>query len=319
MKLPFAARLLAVAMLTASAASLPLSSAFADDAKKPTVALVMKSLANEFFLTMEDGAKDYQKLHSADFDLISNGIKNESDTAAQIDIVNQMIVKKVDALVIAPADSKALASVLKKAMDAGIKVVNIDNQLDVDVLKTKGMEVPFVGPNNRKGAKLVGDYLAKQLTAGDEVGIIEGVPTTTNAQQRTAGFKDAMDAAQMKIVSTQSGNWEIDKGNAVASAMLNEYPNLKALLAGNDSMALGAVSAVRAAGKAGKVQVVGYDNINAIKPMLKDGRILATADQFAARQAVFGIDTALKMVKGEKLEITNGVIETPVELVTKPQ
>ncbi|KGF65616.1 MULTISPECIES: sugar ABC transporter substrate-binding protein [Pseudomonas] len=319
MKLPFAARLLAVAMLTASAVTLPLSSAFADDAKKPTVALVMKSLANEFFLTMEDGAKDYQKQHSADFDLISNGIKNESDTAAQIDIVNQMIVKKVDALVIAPADSKALASVLKKAMDAGIKVVNIDNQLDVDVLKTKGMEVPFVGPNNRKGAKLVGDYLAKQLTAGDQVGIIEGVPTTTNAQQRTAGFKDAMDAAQMKIVSTQSGNWEIDKGNAVASAMLNEYPNLKALLAGNDSMALGAVSAVRAAGKAGKVQVVGYDNIKAIQPMLKDGRVLATADQFAARQAVFGIDTALKMVKGEKLEMTNGVIETPVELVTKPQ
>ena len=319
MKLPFAARLLAVAMLTASAVTLPLSSAFADDAKKPTVALVMKSLANEFFLTMEDGAKDYQKLHSADFDLISNGIKNESDTSAQIDIVNQMIVKKVDALVIAPADSKALASVLKKAMDAGIKVVNIDNQLDADVLKSKGMEVPFVGPNNRKGAKLVGDYLAKQLTAGDQVGIIEGVPTTTNAQQRTAGFKDAMDAAQMKIVSTQSGNWEIDKGNAVASAMLNEYPNLKALLAGNDSMALGAVSAVRAAGKAGKVQVVGYDNINAIKPMLKDGRVLATADQFAARQAVFGIDTALKMVKGQKLDIKDGVIETPVELVTKPQ
>jgi ribose transport system substrate-binding protein len=319
MKLPFAARLLAVAMLTASAVTLPLSSAYADDAKKPTVALVMKSLANEFFLTMEDGAKAYQKDHSADFDLISNGIKNESDTAAQIDIVNQMIVKKVDALVIAPADSKALASVLKKAQDAGIKVVNIDNQLDADVLKGKGMEVPFVGPNNRKGAKLVGDYLAKQLTAGDQVGIIEGVPTTTNAQQRTAGFKDAMYAAQMKIVSTQSGNWEIDKGNAVASAMLNEYPNLKALLAGNDSMALGAVSAVRAAGKAGKVQVVGYDNINAIKPMLKDGRVLATADQFAARQAVYGIDTALKMVKGEKLDIKDGVIETPVELVTKPQ
>ena len=319
MKLPFAARLLAVAMLTATAISLPVSSAFADDAKKPTVALVMKSLANEFFLTMEDGAKVYQKEHSADFDLISNGIKNESDTAAQIDIVNQMIVKKVDALVIAPADSKALASVIKKAMDAGIKVVNIDNQLDVDVLKSKNMEVPFVGPNNRKGAKLVGDYLTKQLAAGDQVGIIEGVPTTTNAQQRTAGFKDAMDGAQMKIVSTQSGNWEIDKGNAVASAMLNEYPNLKALLAGNDSMALGAVSAVRAAGKAGKVQVVGYDNINAIKPMLKDGRVLATADQFAARQAVFGIDTALKMIKGEKLDIKDGVIETPVELVTKPQ
>ena len=315
MKLPFVARVLAVAMLTASTLSLPLSAAA--DTHKPTVALVMKSLANEFFLTMEDGAKAYQKEHSADFDLISNGIKNESDTAAQIDIVNQMIVKKVDALVIAPADSKALASVLKKAMDAGIKVVNIDNQLDVDVLKSKNMQVPFVGPNNRKGAKLVGDYLAKQLSAGDQVGIIEGVPTTTNAQQRTAGFKDAMDAAQMKIVSTQSGNWEIDKGNAVAAAMLNEYPNLKALLAGNDSIALGAVSAVRAAGKVGKVQVVGYDNINAIKPMLADGRVLATADQYAAKQAVFGIDTALKALAAhQKQSALSSVVETPVDLVT---
>ena len=315
MKLPFAGRLLAVAMLTAVTAVMPLSAAYAQTPEKPKVALVMKSLANEFFLTMEDGAKAYQKDHAADFDLISNGIKDESDTAAQIKIVEQMIVSKVDALVIAPADSKALVPVIKKAMDAGIKVVNIDNQLDGDVLKSKNIEVPFVGPNNRKGSKLVGDFLAKQLTAGDQVGIIEGVPTTTNAQQRTAGFKDAMEAAQIKVVSTQSGNWEIDQGNKVASAMMTQYPDLKALLTGNDSMALGAVAAVRAAGKAGKVKVVGYDDIKAIQPMLKDGRVLATANQFAAKQAVFGIETALKMVKGEKVDIKDGVIETPVELV----
>ncbi len=242
MKLPFAGRLLAVAMFAAVTAVMPLSAAVAQTPEKPKVALVMKSLANEFFLTMEDGAKAYQKEHANEFDLVSNGIKDESDTSAQIRIVEQMIVSRVDALVIAPADSKALVPVLKKATDAGIKVVNIDNQLDPDVLKSKNLQIPFVGPDNRKGAELVGDYLAKQLKAGDEVGIIAGVSTTTNAQQRTAGFKDAMDKAQMKVVSTQSGNWEIDKGNAVASAMLNEYPNLKALLAGNDSMALGAVS-----------------------------------------------------------------------------
>jgi ribose transport system substrate-binding protein len=278
----------------------------------------MKSLANEFFLTMEDGAKAYQKEHSADFDLISNGIKDETDTAGQTRIVEQMILAKVNALVIAPSDSKAMVPVIKKAVDAGITVINIDNQLDPAIVKSKNISVPFVGPDNRKGARLVGEYLAKQLKAGDEVGIIEGVSTTTNAQQRTAGFKDAMDAAQIKIVSLQSGDWEIDKGNKVAASILSEYPDVKALLAGNDSMAVGAVSAVRAAGKAGQVQVVGYDNINAIKPMLKDGRVLATADQFAARQAVFGIETALKIIKGEKVDSgANGVIETPVELVTK--
>ena len=321
MKLPFAGRLLAVAMLAATAAALPVSSAFAESAEsadKPKVALVMKSLANEFFLTMEDGAKAYQKEHSADFDLISNGIKDETDTAGQTRIVEQMILAKVNALVIAPSDSKAMVPVIKKAVDAGITVINIDNQLDPAIVKSKNISVPFVGPDNRKGARLVGEYLAKQLKAGDEVGIIEGVSTTTNAQQRTAGFKDAMDAAQIKVVSLQSGDWEIDKGNKVAASILSEYPDVKALLAGNDSMAVGAVSAVRAAGKAGQVQVVGYDNINAIKPMLKDGRVLATADQFAARQAVFGIETALKIIKGEKVDSgANGVIETPVELVTK--
>jgi ribose transport system substrate-binding protein len=318
MKLPFAGRVLAVAMLTAVAATTSLHAISAESSDKPKVALVMKSLANEFFRTMEDGAKAYQKENADKFELISNGIKDESDTSNQIRIVEQMIVSKVNALVIAPADSKALVPVIKKAVDAGITVVNIDNQLDPEVLKSKGISVPFVGPDNRKGAKLVGEYLARDLNPGDEVGIIEGVPTTTNAQQRTAGFKDAMEARQMKIVSVQSGDWEIAKGNAVAAQMLNAHPNLKALLAGNDSMALGAVSAVKAAGKTGQVKVVGYDNIKAIQPMIADGRVLATADQYAARQAMFGIDVALKILKGEKVDSVDGVIVTDVTLITKP-
>jgi ribose transport system substrate-binding protein len=307
------------ALACVALAPLTATEALAQNAKKPKVALVMKSLANEFFLTMENGAKDYQKHNSGKFDLITNGIKNETDTAAQINIVEQMISSHVDAIVLAPADSKALVPVVKKAVDAGIIVVNIDNRLDPDVLKSKDLNVPFVGPDNRKGAEKVGDYLAKKLKKGDEVGIIEGVSTTTNAQERTAGFKDAMEKIGAKIDSVQSGEWEIDKGNAIASAMLNQYPNIKALLCGNDNMAIGAVSAVRAAGKQGKVYVVGYDDINAIKPMLKDGRVLATANQYAAKQAVFGIDTALKALEEHKKQSElSQVVETPVDLVTKP-
>ncbi|RDU99321.1 sugar ABC transporter substrate-binding protein [Trinickia dinghuensis] len=311
--------LVAVAALACvGLAPLTATDALAQSAKKPKVALVMKSLANEFFLTMETGAKDYQKHNASKFDLITNGIKNETDTAAQINIVEQMIDSHVDAIVLAPADSKALVPVVKKAVDAGIIVVNIDNRLDPDVLKSKGLNVPFVGPDNAKGAEKVGDYLAKKLKSGDEVGIVEGVSTTTNAQQRTAGFKAAMQKVGAKIDSVQSGEWEIDKGNAIASAMLNQYPNIKALLCGNDNMAIGAVSAVRAAGKQGKVYVVGYDDIDAIKPMLKDGRVLATANQYAAKQAVFGIDTALKAIQEHKKQSElSQVVETPVDLVTK--
>ncbi|MDR3368639.1 sugar ABC transporter substrate-binding protein [Rhodoferax sp.] len=286
--------------------------------EKPKVALVMKSLANEFFRTMEDGAKAHNKANASKYILVSNGIKNETDTAAQIRMVEQMIAQKANAIVIAPADSKALVPVLKTAIDKGILVVNIDNKLDADAQKEKGIQIPFAGPDNRAGAKLVGDYLAKSLKSGDKVGIIEGVSTTFNAQQRTLGFEDAMKAAGVTVVGVQSGNWEIDKGNTVASGMLREHPDLKALLAGNDNMALGAVAAVKAAGKTGQVQVVGYDNIGAVKPMLKDGRMLATADQFGAKQAVFGIEIALKALSEKKKQSEMPeAIQTDVVLVTK--
>ena len=286
--------------------------------EKPRVALVMKSLANEFFQTMEDGAKAHQKAHAAQYTLVASGIKDETDTAAQIKLVEQMMAQKVDALVIAPADSKALVPVLKTAIDKGILVVNIDNQLDAGALKEKGIHVPFVGPDNRAGAKLVGDYLAKSLKAGDKVGIIEGVSTTFNAQQRTLGYQDAMKTVGATVVGVQSGQWEIDKANAVATGMLREHPDLKALLCGNDSMALGTVAAVKAAGKTGKVMVVGYDNIGAIKPMLLDGRVLATADQFGAKQAVFGIETALKALADKQHQADMpAMVKTDVVLVTK--
>ena len=300
--------------------SLLASPAFAQD--KPKIALIMKSLANEFFRTMEDGAKAHQKAHAKEYTLVANGIKNETDTAAQIKMIEQAVAQKVNAIVLAPADSKALVPVVKSAIDKGIIVVNIDNQLDADALKEKNITVPFVGPDNRAGAKLVGDHLAKTLKAGDKVGIIEGVSTTFNAQQRTLGYQDAMKAANITVVGVQSGNWEIEKGNTVAAGMMREHPDLVALLAGNDSMALGAVAAVKAAvkaaGKTGKVQVVGYDNIGAIKPMLADGRVLATADQYAAKQAVFGIELAQKALAAKTpQDQLPATVKTDVVLVLK--
>lgn len=284
--------------------------------RPPKIALVMKSLANEFFLTMENGARAHQKTHASEYTLLANGIRDETDTGGQIRLIEQMIVARVDALVLAPADSKALVPVVRKAVDAGILVVNIDNRLDPETLRDKGLNVPFVGPDNRKGARLVGEFVAKSLKPGDAIGIIEGIPTTTNAQQRTAAGIRA--GRGLRIVSVQSGEWEIDKGNKVAAAMLRAQPDIKALLCGNDNMAIGAVSAVRAAGKTGRVLIGGYDDIAAIKAMLADGRVAATADQHAGQQAVYGIQTALKALAAKTPQAQlGGVIETPVNLVTR--
>ena len=281
---------------------------------KPKIALVMKSLANEFFSTMAEGARQHQGANAASYDLVVNGIKNETDLAEQVNLVEQMIAQQVNAIVIAPADSKALVTVLKRAKEAGILVVNIDNKLDADVLVQADLKVPFVGPDNRAGARKVGEALAKQLQAGDQVAIIEGIPTAFNGQQRRAGFEDAMKAANVNIVSVQSGRWEMDAANNVASAMLSEHADLKAILCANDNMALGAVSAIQAAGKTGKVLVVGFDNISALRPLLDQGKVVATADQHGDRLAVFGIEAALKILKGEAPPADQ---TTAVDLITK--
>ncbi len=279
----------------------------------PRVALIMKSLANEFFKTMEDGAEKFAAGHAGEFDLIVNGTQNEEDVAGQVSLVEQMMSQSVDAIVIAPADSKALVAVLDRAQKQGIVVVNIDNRLDADLLKERGMTVPFVGPDNREGARLAAEYLAKRLKPGDPVAVLEGMPSAFNAIQRRLGFEDGMQAGGMKIVTSQSANWEMAKANQVAAGILNEHPETKALLCANDNMALGAFAAVREAGKAGQVQVIGFDNIAAVQDLIRAGSVLCTVDQHGDQLAVFGIQHALGMLADGGAPDDH---ETPVDLIT---
>ena len=280
---------------------------------KPRVAVIMKSLANEFFVTMAAGTREHHAANSESYDLIMNGIKDETALTEQVALVEQMIATGVDVIVLAPADSKALLPVVKRAISRGIIVINIDNKLDDELIVAAGITVPFVGPVDREGARAVGDFLATKLTTGDDVAIIGGISTAFNAQQRQAGFEEAMAAAGANIVSVQDGNWHQAKASTIASALISEYPNLKALLCSNDSMAIGAVAAVRQAGKTGQIQVVGYDNISATHDLLRNGELLATADQHGGQLAVYGIEFALQILR-------DGTVPedkmTPVDLVT---
>ncbi len=281
---------------------------------RPRVALVMKSLANEFFVTMADGARRHQAAHAGTYDLIVNGIRNESDITQQVALVEQMLAQGVDAIVIAPADSRALVPVLARASRQDVVVVNIDNKLDDGTLREAGLRVPFVGPDNRAGARAVGEVLAASLAQGSPVAILEGIPTAFNAQQRRLGFEDAMRAAGMRVVAVQSAQWEQDTANTVSAALLREHPDLQAILASNDNMALGAAAAVRQAGRAGQVRIVGFDNIAAVRQLIEDGRVFATADQHGDQLAVFGIEAALAIV-GKQTPPEDR--QTPVDVITR--
>ena len=283
-------------------------------AETPRVALIMKSLANEFFSTMAAGAETHQSEHADQYELLVNGIKDESDLGRQVALVDEMVAAGIDVIVIAPADSKALVPALRKAKKAGVVVVNIDNRLDTEVLQQENVAIPFVGPDNKAGAKKVGDFLAGKLSKGDKVAVLEGKTTAFNGVQRRLGFEDAMNEAGIEIVSSQSADWETSKANTIAASILSEHPEIKAILAANDSMALGAVAAVKSAGKTGQVTIVGFDNIKAVQELIREGKVLATADQHGDQLAVFGIETALEILKNPSTNPDD--VQTPVDLVT---
>lgn len=285
-----------------------------DSAAKPKVALIMKSLANEFFSTMASGAEKHQE-GSGEYELIVNGIKDERDVSRQVALVQEMVANNVDAIVIAPAESQALIPALRRAMKAGIIVVNIDNKLDAEMLSKEGLKIPFVGPDNHAGAKAVGSYLAAKLAKGDSVAILEGLETSENGRARKAGFEAAMKDAGVTIVDSQSAEWEMSKANEIASSMLSEHTQIKAILAANDSMALGAIAAAKSVGRSDDLLIVGFDNIAAVQTAIRNGKVLATADQHGDQLAVYGIETALKLIADTNAEVID--VETPVDLVTK--
>lgn len=285
----------------------------ASTTQKPRIALIMKSLANEFFATMAKGAETHAAANGDKYELVVNGIPDETDLAGQVTLVEQMVGQGVSAIVIAPADSKALIPALLRAKEAGIIVVNIDNKLDQTILAESKASIPFVGPDNKAGAAKVAAHMAAQLKEGDGVVILEGLETSFNGQQRKLGFEKALKQAKIEILDSQSAQWEMSVANQTASAMLTAHPELKAILACNDSMALGALAAVKASGR-NDVKIAGFDNISAVQQAIREGQILATADQHGDQLAVFGIEYALQMLQDKSQAPADK--ETPVDLVT---
>ncbi len=280
-------------------------------AGKPAVGLVMKSLANEFFKDMQEGAVKHVQ-ERGDLTLIPVGIQSETDIDGQIALVENLVTRKVAAIVIAPADSRALLPPVIRAIKAGIKVINIDVAFDPASMRRHHVDIAFVGPDNRAGAKLSGDVLARALGRGGKVVIIEGNPGAENGVQRRLGYGDAVSAGGLTLLDSRTAHWETEEANTVFSNMLTAHHDIQGVMAANDSMALGVVKAIESAGQRGKIKVVSFDNIPAMQPLLKDGEVMATVDQFGGQLAAMGIDNAMKEIGGQTL---TGWIHTPVKLV----
>lgn len=284
-------------------------------AGKPKIALVMKTLTNPFFLEMEKGARRAER--ELGVELLVKTAAQETSIEQQIQIVNDLINAGVDAIVIAPGDSQRLVPVLKKAADAGIKLVNIDNRLDPEAVRLAGLPpIALISVDNEKAAYVSAKFIADGAKPGTQAAIIEGIRSANNAHDRMLGAKRAFaENKAIQLVASESANWKIDEGYAVAKQLFAKHPDITLLFAANDMMGLGALKYLTESHRI-KVKVAAYDALAEAVAEVKAGHLTATVDQQAAEQGFQGVALATRLLKGE---VVPAVMLINVRLLTADQ
>lgn len=268
--------------------------------QKTTVALVMKTLTNPFFVEMEKGARRAEQ--EFDINLIVKTAAQETSIYQQIAIVDELVREKVDAIVIAPGDSVELIPALKTAQVAGIKVINIDNQLSPEFSRKNNLlNVPFISVDNESSAYQCAKYIADQVDSPAQAFIIEGIRGALNAEQRKNGATRAFtENPNIKLVKSVSANWKIDESKALMQSLLEDYPDVRLVYAANDMMAFGVLSALKEASRS-DVLVASFDALEQAQQAIREGTLQATVDQLPAEQGYKGVVFALKALQGEAL------------------
>jgi len=240
------------------------------------------------------------------------GIDREGDQEQQISIVEDMIAREYKAMVIAPQDSKALVPVCKKAIDAGMIVVNIDNPFDKDTMAALGVDIPFVGSNNFKGAEKVGEYIKGKLGGTGNILIIEGIRGVKNADLRRDGFKKGLGSG-VTILASESANWGTEEAFELVSTFLDEHSDVDAIMAANDMMALGAIQALETKNLAGKILIGAYDNVEDARNQIREGNMHATMEQHPELMGAYGVRQAADGIAGKQIAANTA---TPLDLIT---
>lgn len=289
--------LICLGLLSASAVSCNRETTSSDG--RPRVALVLKTLNNPFFIEMQRGAEEAAK--TLNVELTVQAAERETDVDKQMQIIENLIQAKVNALAITPSGSREVVPAIGKANQANIPVVVVDTRLDAEAAAEAGVRTAtFVGSDNYKGGQLIGEYLVKASGGKAKVAILEGIAGHETGDSRVRGFRDATKAAAgITIVASQTANWERDQGFNVFQNILQARPDVDTVFACNDMMALGAIEAINAAGKAGRIRVLGFDAVQDARLALEKGTMAATVAQYPDEMGRAAVEMAVKAIKGE--------------------
>jgi D-allose transport system substrate-binding protein len=292
-----------ISLAAMAAVALWSSGAGAQDQK--VYGVLLKTLSNPFWGAMEEGVKDGAAAAGVEYYL--QAVESDQAAEPQLNVCMTMLERQPDVMITAAINSTNLLPCLKQATDSGIPVVDLDANLDHDIAAEAGVDIAFtIGSDNVAAGMQGAEYLVEQLGA-DATGpvlVIEGLSGNITGQRRAQGFADKLAelAPGLEIVASLPGDWDRAKAANITNDILTRHPDLVAIFAANDTMALGAVETAFAAGKGEDIVMIGVDgNVDAVES-IKAGRLDASVAQLPYLVGKQAVETVGSVLDGEEVE-----------------
>lgn len=300
-KLVTIAMVLMMVFLTACSMESPFVKDGLGEDENVKIGLSISTLNNPFFVSLRDAI--VADAEEKGYEIIV--VNAQDDAATEISGIEDLIQQNVDVLLINPTDSAAVSSAVQSANNAGIPVITIDRSADNGEVET------LITSDNVAGGEMAADFILEQLGEGAKVAEIQGIAGASATRERGEGFHHIADK-QLDIVASQPADFDRTKGLTVMENTLQGKGDIQAVFAHNDEMALGALEAIKAAGK--DIVVIGFDGVEDALASVQAGELTATIAQQPNLMGQEAVSTVEKVLNGEELE---EVIKVPLELKTK--
>lgn len=267
------------------------------------IGLSVSTLNNPFFVALKDGVVKEAEAQGVEVRIVDA----QDDSAKQINDVEDLIQQGVDVLLINPTDSAAISTAVQSANSIGIPVVTLDRSAD------KGEVEALVASDNVKGGEMAAEYMVEQLGEGAIVAELEGVPGASATRERGSGFHNVADE-KLNVIAKQAADFDRTRGLTVMENLIQANPDIKAVFAHNDEMALGAIEAINSSGR--DIMVIGFDGNDDALDAIEAGQLEATVAQQPDLIGQLAVQAGLDVLQGKEVEEN---IAAPLKLVTKEE
>jgi ABC-type sugar transport system substrate-binding protein len=259
---------------------------------KGKIAVVISTLNNPWFVVLKDAAKTRAEELGYKVDVFDC----QNDTNKEADHFDNIIAARYSAILFNPTDAKGSIANVKRAKEAGIPTFCMDREI-----AQNDVAVSQILSNNYEGCVTLGQYFVKKLNKKGTYIELLGILGDNNTWARSEGFHSVVDKyPDIKMVDKETGEFDRTVANEKMERLLQKHPNIDAVFCGNDAMATGAYEALKAAGKADRVMVFGFDGAQDVVDSIREGKIVATGMQFPKIMAQKAAEMADEYVKGKR-------------------